>query len=222
MKAVSDGLFFTTKYHDRILKQCVEHLTELVLSNELSHKLKHFRGNSYLFKDYCDNPSLPGFENINLELISLIYKTQIKVYSVNMDDLTLNATIVNNNYKSKIELFKNTYGDRYETLYPIENIKNIAFSQNILFNMLNGVLNNDQVYRNINNGIFINIEYENWIKKMSIKKKITGGDDQRFLRPRHKKSLSDTVNKVSNEMDFSSQSKSKEPFDIFGTNKSEI
>ena len=154
MKAVSDGLFFTTKYHDRILKQCVEHLTELVLSNvtpnfsglkELSHKLKHFRGNSYLFKDYCDNPSLPGFENvifvrlkkqINLELISLIYKTQIKVYSVNMDDLTLNATIVNNNYKSKIELFKNTYGDRYETLYPIENIKNIAFSQNILFNVI--------------------------------------------------------------------------------------
>lgn len=53
-----------------------------------------------------------------------------------MDDLTLNATIVNNNYKSKIELFKNTYGDRYETLYPIENIKNIAFSQNILFNVI--------------------------------------------------------------------------------------
>lgn len=135
MKAISDSLFFTTKYHDRILKQCVEHLNFLLSTNSLPSKLNHFRNSSYLLKDYCETPSLPGFEKINLELISLIYNKQIKVYSVNWDDLTLQAMIVNNKYTKKIELFKNLDSDNYETVYPIDHMKNVAFGQNLIFNI---------------------------------------------------------------------------------------
>jgi hypothetical protein len=49
--------------------------------------------------------------------------------------LTLNAIIVNNNYRKKIELFKNMENDNYETVYPLEYIKIVAFSQNIVFNV---------------------------------------------------------------------------------------
>lgn len=219
MKAISDSLFFTTRYHDRLQSQSIEHLKLLVENNELSQKLNHFRANSYLFKDYCDNPSLPGFENINLELISLIYKVQIKVYQVNFVDLTLNATIVNNKHRKKVELFKNVENDSYDTIYPSPQIKVVAHCQNIIFNLLNGVQNNDFKWRNINNHVFINIEYENWAKKMLLKKKNTN-EESRVSKQKHKKSLSDDLNKIA--LELNKKESYKEPFDIFGSYRDDM
>ena len=70
-----------------------------------------------------------------MELISLIYKVQIKVYQVNFVDLTLNATIVNNKHRKKVELFKNVENDSYDTIYPSPQIKVVAHCQNIIFNV---------------------------------------------------------------------------------------
>ena len=140
---------------------------------------------------------MPGFENINLELISLIYQIKIKVYSINWDDLTLQAMIVNNGFEKKIEIFKNIDSDNYETVYPIDYMRTVSFCQNIIFNMLNAVLNKEKKWKNINNNMFINIEYENWCKKMVTKNKKALEEHTKILRPRHKKSLSDTINKIS-------------------------
>lgn len=95
-------------------------------------------------------------------------------------------------------------------------------SQNIVFNILNGVLNNDHQERNINNGVFINIEYENWYKKMSIKKKTTPLEESaKVSRPRHKKSLSDTLNKMTPDLDLNTKESFKDTFDIFGNYRSD-
>lgn len=48
---------------------CVDYVVsstekEVASSHKLSEKLRTFKANTYLFKDFCDNPSLPSFENV--------------------------------------------------------------------------------------------------------------------------------------------------------------
>jgi hypothetical protein len=69
MRAISNCLYFTSVHHAKIQKMCVDYVVsstekEVASSHKLSEKLRTFKANTYLFKDFCDNPSLPSFENV--------------------------------------------------------------------------------------------------------------------------------------------------------------
>ena len=69
MRAISVSLYLTSVYHVKIQKLCVDFLsrvseTEVNSIHQLSERLRVFRRSTYLFKDYCDNPGLPSFENV--------------------------------------------------------------------------------------------------------------------------------------------------------------
>jgi len=88
----------------------------------LPTKLKIFQNNQSLFRDYIDNPSFSDFDKINLELVSLLFKVKITVYSVS-EELYLQAIIINNSYKKQIQLF---YDDEkhYNSLYTLKFMEN--------------------------------------------------------------------------------------------------
>lgn len=70
MRAISNCLYFTSVHHAKIQKMCVDYVVnssdkDVTSPQQLSEKLRIFKANTYLFKDFCDNPSLPSFENVS-------------------------------------------------------------------------------------------------------------------------------------------------------------
>lgn len=85
MKALSDCLYSTYLVHQELQEKAIEFLLELVAKDvtlprdfenfkcnvlmqgkqKLPSSLQMFKKNAHLLKDFCENPSLPGFDSVN-------------------------------------------------------------------------------------------------------------------------------------------------------------
>jgi len=196
MRAVSDALYFTTNHHANIQEILFKHLTQLIASDKLTPRLSGFQGNSMMLKDFCNNPQLPGFEKTNLELISLLFKVRVVLYTTS-DDHVLTATIFNHNYSNTIELFR-TKTSHYNAVFTKNFIEKSGACQNILLNLIDRALNgNSTEWKDLNKDQYVNLTYENSVATAATeaKEKDAAGLDQfRITRGHHKKSLSDNFN----------------------------
>lgn len=86
-----------------------------------------------ILKDFASNPHLPGFEKINLELVSLFFKVRVILYTMN-EDHYLTATIFNNNYPNTIELLR-TKTNHYDAIYSKLFINKAGICQNIVLDV---------------------------------------------------------------------------------------
>ena len=69
MRAVSCCLYLTSTHFARVQKLCVDYLDQtpekqVTFAQQLPETLVQFRANSYKFKDFRDNPTLPSFEQV--------------------------------------------------------------------------------------------------------------------------------------------------------------
>mmetsp|Transcript_26731 Transcript_26731/g.23680 ORF Transcript_26731/g.23680 Transcript_26731/m.23680 type:complete len:155 (-) Transcript_26731:1333-1797(-) len=149
-----------------------------------------FKGNNMLWKDYSSNPSLPGFYNITLEIVSSLFKTKIVVYSVNDEGMMIAHMINNKHYKS-IELIRNNK-NHFDVIYSNEFMKKITEAQNIVLNIVDAAIDRQipTQFQDMNRGEFINFELRRSMQKPSVD--LT----REAPRARHKRSLSDGLDKV--------------------------
>jgi len=194
MRAISDALFFSPHQHSEIQQSILKHLTRLIGSNKLTPRLNSFQENSVMFKDFANNPQLPGFEKTNLELVSLCYKVKVVLYTMN-EDHYLSSTIFNHNFTKTIQLLR-TKNNQYDAVFPKSFIKNAGICQNIVLNLIDKAINGTRgnQLKNINGDEFINITYESSLAKTGSPKDHLGNDQFRITRGHHKKSLSDNFN----------------------------
>jgi len=194
MKAVSDALFFTPHNNEEIQQSALSYLTQLIASEKLTARLSGFHGNSMMLKDFANNPQLSGFEKVNLELVSLLYKVRVILYTMNEDHI-LTATIFNNNYVNTIELLR-TKTSHYDAVFPKSFIQKAGVCQNIVLNLIDKAVNGikpSAPFKNINNDDFVNITYESAMAAVATSPK-ENLDQFRITRGHHKKSLSDNFN----------------------------
>ncbi len=92
-----------------------------------------FRGNSVLLKDFIMSPHLPGFEKINLELVSSLFKVRVIVYGTTEDGY-LSSMIINSKYTKTVELLR-TKNNHYDPVYSVDYINKATICQNIVLNV---------------------------------------------------------------------------------------
>jgi len=197
MKAVSDALYFTSNHHAYIQEILTKHLTQLIASDKLTPRLSSFQGNSMMLKDFCNSPQLPGFEKTNLELVSLLYKVRVVLYTMNEDHILM-ATIFNHNYLNTIELFR-TKSNHYNAVFAKNFIEKAGVCQNIILNLIDQAVNGKTGnWKDLNKDDYVNITYESSVANAAAeaaKEKDSNNLDQfRITRGVHKKSLSDNFN----------------------------
>jgi len=190
LKAVSDSLYFTTNFHEETQQNLIKHLKNLIATNKLPPKMAMFKGNSILLKDFVMSPHLPGFEKINLELISSLYKVRVIVYGATEDNY-LSSMIINQKYHKTIELLR-TKNNHYDPVYSLDYMTKAGVCQNIILNLIDQALTGKKDYKDLNKDNYINYEYNNWIQSQQAQ---NGLDQFRITRGRHKKSFSDNFNK---------------------------
>jgi hypothetical protein len=193
MRAVSEALYFTSNRNEEIQQSLLTHLTQLIASDKLTRRLSSFQGNSLMLKDFSNNPHLAGFEKINLELVSLLFKVKVILYTMN-EDHYLSATIYNHNCPKTIELLR-TKTTQYDAIFSKDYIQKAAVCQNIVLNLIDRAMNgrSDQ-YKNINGGKYTNITYESSLASPLATREGHHLDHFRITRGVHKKSLSDNFN----------------------------
>jgi len=194
MRAVSEALNFNSIQHKEIQQSVLTHLTQLIASNKLTARLSNFQGNSNMLKDFANNPQLTGFEKTNLELISLLFKVRVVLYTMN-EDHYLTAMIYNNNFPKTIELLR-TKTSHYDAIFPISFIKKAGICQNIVLNIIDRVVNGNKSTqsKDLNGDEYVNITFESAQAKSSENKEGNNLDQFKITRGHHKKSLSDNFN----------------------------
>jgi len=189
LRAISNALYFTSNYADEIQQFLFKHLTNLITTDKIPPKLSLLRGNSMLLKDYTSNPHMSGFDKINLELVSSMFKIKIVVYSITEDNY-LNAIIINNFHERTIEIVRSK-SNHYEPVFSKKYMEKIGFSQNIVLNILDNALNgkSSSQIKDLNNGSYVNFEHLRWL---GANRQNNSLNQFRITRGHHKKSLSDT------------------------------
>jgi len=183
-KAFSDALYFTSAYSKEIQEFAVKHLTNLIATNRLPYHLLAFKGDTQLWKDYCNDPNRPDFNKHTVELISSLFKVKVLIYFITNDHY-LSATVVNNNYDKQIELFRNSLGS-YDVLYSGKFIAKAGLCQNVVFNIVDQALTGKLMpIRNLNGERYINFTHNNWLsEKKNLREE--EGDRKNY----HRRSLS--------------------------------
>eukprot|EP01017_Pseudomicrothorax_dubius_P003136 TRINITY_DN10378_c0_g1_i1.p1 TRINITY_DN10378_c0_g1~~TRINITY_DN10378_c0_g1_i1.p1 ORF type:complete len:467 (-),score=117.98 TRINITY_DN10378_c0_g1_i1:206-1606(-) len=115
-RALSDGLYFNPSHAEEIQVLITDRLKTLIATNAMPPRLQFLNNNLGLWRDYANNPTLPGFEKITLEIFALIFESKVIVYNVS-EDKYLHALVINQNkYKSGIELIKSS-GNHFEAVF---------------------------------------------------------------------------------------------------------
>lgn len=192
LKAVSDVLYFSPHSYTEIQQHLIQHLKSLISLNKLPPKLSMFRGNSVLLKDFTMSPHLPGFEKINLELVSSLYKVRVIIYGTTEDGY-LSSMIINSKYTKTVELLR-TKNNHYDPVYSVDHLSRAGVCQNIVLNIIEKAFNKNgsTAFKDFNKNKFINYEYKNWVASQQAE---NGLDNFRITRGRHKKSFSDNFTK---------------------------
>jgi len=194
LRAISDTLYFTSHYCDQIQQFLFKQLSHLITTDKLPPRLNMFRGNSMLLKDYTTSPHLSGFDKINLELVSSLFKVKIVVYSVTEDNY-LNAIIVNNYHEKTIELVRGK-NNNYEPVFSKKYIDKIGAAQNVILNIIDQVAEGKpsvSSMKDLNGDSYVNFDYLKWL---STHRQENNLNQFRITRGQHKKSFSDTFSKL--------------------------
>lgn len=192
-KAISDSLYFTSHYHNEIQQFCIKHLHFMIAENKLPAHLNMFKGNSTLWKDFSAHPHLPGFEKIILELVSILFKVKVILYSVTEDGY-LNATVINHQNDKAIELIR-SHGNHFDSVRSKRFMAIAGICQNVLLNVIEQVVAGKtapsaSAFKDLNADAYVNLEYEAWL----VSKEELAKEGAKVTRARHKKSLSDNFN----------------------------
>jgi hypothetical protein len=157
MRALSNALYFTDIYHNEIQNQLIGYFNDNRGSEELAVLGLSELETCGLF---LQNPSLPEFEHVNLEIASRVFGVKIKFYFVNNGILCGN--LIPGSFNRKIKIFK-LFDNHYESALPLAKRPVYALVQNVVLSIIEAVGNGSTFQlKNHNDGRFINIEYENW------------------------------------------------------------
>lgn len=160
MKALSDALYFTTTYFRCIQKQCVDYISndpaafvnhtllDLYLPLEIQ-KIEGIQRKHLLIQGLLRNTPfriLPTsklsqkfinrltMSQINLDIASQLFDLNIRVYTLNVAEVTLSSYRINRRGKKLVMLLK-TDENHFNTLYGSEQFESFGFCQNIVFNV---------------------------------------------------------------------------------------
>ncbi|EAS02977.1 cold-shock DNA-binding domain protein (macronuclear) [Tetrahymena thermophila SB210] len=189
MKSVSLALFNTIDHYEKIQQYCKKYIKHLIEQKLLSKKLEGFIQNERWVADYFTNPTLKCFERLNLELLSLIFKTKITIFTISQEHQFLKSTIYNNGFDHGIINLYQPDQKHYDVFRhknsPILPMLDQALISDILGDLKdqpNGATLKDDQHAN---------HYQ--IYGVTESPQIPGQKRHSFHR-KHKKSLSDTFN----------------------------
>ena len=159
MRAISNAIYFTEIHHEAIQNKAVAYF--LGNSNKISFKFQQYKQPEAL-KLFIQNPSLPEFESVNLELVCMIYEARIKMYYLHEGNLC--SDIHFKKAKKTFRIFRlgdNHYASIFDRAFKNEAI----FCQNIIMNVLTAAVDKQKFkMEDNNNGKFLNLEYRAWQK----------------------------------------------------------
>jgi hypothetical protein len=185
-RALSDAIFLTEKMDQEMQHNCIHHLKHLITINKLPLRLGIFQGNSTIWNDYSVNPSLPGFEKINIELVSITYQCKVILYTVTEEGY-LTSTIFNNKFDKVAQIIR-TQGVQFDAVFRKDYIQTAGICQNMMLSIIDRSLNdNAKLWRNHNNDKYRNACY-------NTKPEEPQRDSYKITKSHHKKSLSDNFN----------------------------
>lgn len=96
----------------------------------------------------------------NLEIVSSIFKLEVKVLSVSAKQLVLQCTSYNSNFERPIRLLKSKE-THFDTVFVEEMYSGLGYCQNIVLNLINRVIGSGaEDWRDLNKGKYVNIEFE--------------------------------------------------------------
>ncbi|KAL4469817.1 hypothetical protein ABPG72_022137 [Tetrahymena utriculariae] len=143
MRAVSDCLYFTTNKYQEIQALCFKYFQKLFQQKKLTRTLEKFYHNFQLLSDYCNNPELSIFDDVNLEVVSMIYKVKVIVFSVG-DDSYLNSKQFNS--KNHTKIIQLLWDDGiYTPVYDEQFLDHAKMAQNFIYEVLGKVIDAELV-----------------------------------------------------------------------------
>lgn len=156
MKALSNAIFFTEIYHFFLQKQVLLHF--------LRHVRRFAEGQALCndkIRAFLENPSLPEFEPLNLEIAACFLRTRIKLY--HSSGLGVCAEMYFQKTQTSIRLLR-SYDNHYSALFKMDFKEKAALTQDVVLGIVDAVLN-DQVskYADRPAGEPINFEFENFL-----------------------------------------------------------
>lgn len=157
MRAISNAFYFTDIYCDEIQGRMLEFFVE----NREKLDINFLELNDQeSFDLFLQNPSLPEFEHINLELVSRIFNVKIKFYFI--DKGILCGNVMAGSYGKNIKILK-LFDNHYESALSIQKRDDYVFAQNLALSIVEAAISENRfLFESHNEGRFINIEYENW------------------------------------------------------------
>lgn len=159
MRAISNAIYFTEVHHEAIQSKAVAYF--LGNSNKVSFKFQQYKQPEAL-KLFIQNPSLPEFESVNLELVCMIYEARIKMYYLHEGNLC--SDIHFKKAKKTFRIFR--LGDNHYASIFDRSFKNeVIFCQNIVMGVLTAATDKQKFkMEEHNSGKFLNLEYRAWQK----------------------------------------------------------
>jgi hypothetical protein len=156
MRAISNAIYFTETRHQEIHR---------MISTRLHFFLKNhpFRfskmSDSETLQRFLSNPDLPEFTNMNLEIISTIFKKRFKLFYIEKNTLCSEIFYKKTrNYCSIFRFSENTFAASFDLGFKMSAI----FAQDVVLSIVDSLMTGDKFFpKNANKGHFINFEYEN-------------------------------------------------------------
>ena len=198
MRALSNAVYFTEVYHSVIQKIIQSFVWQNfgVVSETLNLP------NSYL-QAYLDDPSLPEYESLNLEIAACIFDSRIKLYYTS--EMSLCSDLFYRKTKNTIKILR-VYDNHYAAVFPSKIRDVLPEAQNIVLSIILSALNASPIEMiDFNEGKFINFEFQDWLSNSS--------------RPAHKSVSKDPFPPESRSISYYKQS--FHSFESFNPNSSE-
>ncbi|CAD8178667.1 unnamed protein product [Paramecium octaurelia] len=156
-RAISDALYFTTSQHAQISQMLVQYLEKQMALNLIPQSLSILKTNQALRNDYCKQPSFSSFDQINLQLTSMMFRVKINLYYI--QDNRLMCRIYNDHHLRMIELCRDD-NNHYDSVYSKEFIQNATLVQQIIYEQINNIIglkvDVPKKFKNIEQDIWMN------------------------------------------------------------------
>ncbi|KAL4491813.1 hypothetical protein ABPG72_006068 [Tetrahymena utriculariae] len=197
MKSVSLALFNTIDHYEKIQQYCKKYIKHLIEQKLLSKKLEEFIQNERWVADYFTNPTLKCFERLNLELLSLIFKTKITIFTISQEHLFLKSTIYNNGFDIGIINLYQPDQKHYDVVRQKNSPILPILDQALILDIL-GDLKDQPNCTTLKDDQFANHYKLSYLQQqvygVTESPQIQGQQRHSFHNRKHKKSLSDTFN----------------------------
>lgn len=160
MRALSNAVYFTEVYHSIIQKIIQSFVCQNMSLVADTLNLPH----SYL-QSFLDDPSLPEYESLNLEIAACIFDSRIKLYYTS--EMSLCSDLFYRKTKSTIKILR-IYDNHYAAVFPSKLREILPEAQNIVLSIVTSVLENGPLeLTDFNEGKFINFEFQDWLRNSS-------------------------------------------------------